>query len=94
MDTTGLTQHARVRMQQRGIGPEAVEDLLDYGRVVHDHRGAEIVFFDHAARRRLAREQGEDAIRRLGKRLATYAVLGANGQVYTVGHRTRRLYGR
>lgn len=91
MDTTGLTQHARVRMQQRGIGPEVIEDLLDYGRVVHDHRGAEIVYFDHAARRRLAREQGEEAIRRLGKRLATYAVLGSNGQVYTVGHRTRRI---
>lgn len=90
MDTTGLTQHARVRMQQRGIGPEVIEDLLDYGRVVHDHRGAEIVFFDHAARRRLAREQGDEAIKRLG----TYAVLGSNGQVYTVGHRTRRLYGR
>ena len=94
MDTTGLTQHARVRMQQRGIGLEVIDDLLAYGRVVHDHRGAEIVFFDHAGRRRLAREQGEEVIRRLGKRLGTYAVVGPNGQVFTVGHRTRRLYGR
>ena len=93
MDTTGLTKHAKVRMQQRGIGPEVLDDLLAYGRVVHDHRGAEIVYFDQAARRRLSGEQGEEVIRRLGKHLGTYAVIGRNGQVFTVGHRTRRLYG-
>ena len=92
MDANELTQHARVRMQQRGIGPEVLEDLLAYGRVVHDHRGAEIVFFDRATRNRLRQARGEDVIRRLGKRLATYAVVGSNGKVFTVGHRTRRLY--
>lgn len=92
LDTTGLTRHARVRMQQRGIGAEALEDLLAYGRVVHDHHGAEIVFFDHAARRRLAEEQGEKAIRRPGKRLSAYAVIGAHGKVCTVGHRVRRIH--
>lgn len=91
MDTNGLTRHAQVRMQQRGIGAEALEDLLAYGRAVHDHHGAEIVFFDHAARRRLAREQGEEALRRLGKRLRAYAVVGPDGEVRTVGHRSRRI---
>ena len=94
MDTarfTGLTRHAQVRMQQRGIGAEVLEDLLAYGRAVHDHRGAQIVFFDRAARRRLAQEQGEEAIRRLGKRLSAYAVIGSDGEVRTVGHRIRRI---
>jgi hypothetical protein len=53
-----LTQHAKTRMQQRGIPQSALECLLDYGRIQHDHRGAAIVFLDKAARRRLAREQG------------------------------------
>ena len=91
MDNNGLTRHAQVRMQQRGIGGEALEDLLAYGRAVHDHHGAEIVFFDHAARRRLAGERGEEALRRLGKRLAAYAVIGDRGQVLTVGQRARRI---
>jgi len=90
-NTAGLTRHARVRMQQRGIDATVLDDLLAYGCAVHDHHGAEIVFFDHAARRRLAREQGEEAIRRLGKRLAAYAVIGSDGEVRTVGHRFRRI---
>ncbi len=91
MDTNILTRHAQVRMQQRGIGADALDHLLAYGRAVHDHRGAEIVYFDHAARRRLAEERGEEIIRRLGKRLGTFAVIGATGKVHTVGHRTRRI---
>ncbi len=50
MDTTELTRHARVRMQQRGIGSEVLDHLFAYGRIVHDHHGAEIVYFDRAAR--------------------------------------------
>ena len=86
-----FTRHALVRMQQRGIRPEAVEDLLDFGRTAHDHRGAEIVFFDKASRRQLARERGNQVLRRLGKRLCAYLVVGAGGDVLTVGHRTRRI---
>ena len=59
--------------------------------LLHDHRGAEILYFDHAARRRLAEARGEKIIRRLGKRLAAFAVIGANGKVCTVGRRTRRI---
>ena len=86
-----LTRHARVRMQQRGIADQAIEQLLDYGRAVHDHHGAEIVFFDKAAKRRLAEEQGEEAIRRLGKALRAYLVIGPDGRVATAGHRYRRI---
>lgn len=91
MDTSHLTRHARIRMQQRGIGADALESLLAYGRAVHDHRGAEILYFDHAARRRLACERGEEAVRRLGSRLRAFAVLGSDGKVRTVGYRTRRI---
>ncbi len=86
-----LTRHALIRMQQRGIRAEVVEDLLDFGRTTHDHRGAQIVFFDRAARRRLARERGDEVLRRLGKRLRAYLVVDTDGDVLTVGHRTRRI---
>lgn len=76
-----LTAHARARMQQRGIAPAALAELLDLGREAFDHRGqATIVYF------------GADVRRRLGKRRARlYAVLAHDGRVITVGWRKRRL---
>jgi hypothetical protein len=86
-----LTQHAKTRMQQRGIPESALECLLDYGRFQYDHRGAAIVFLDKAARRRLAREQGSQPLRQLEKHLDAYAVVGIDGTVKTVGHRYKRI---
>ena len=86
-----LSPHAQARMQQRGIRPEAIDLLLDYGRERHVHdRGREIVFFDKAARKRLASANPEFA-REVDRLCRTYAILGADGRVITVGHRYRRL---
>ena len=82
-----LSEHARVRMQQRGIPPTALEILLDYGHEVHDHRGCRIVRFDKRSRRRAARELGADRFRRIERHLGAYAVLGPDDAVVTVGHR-------
>ncbi len=77
-------------MQQRGIRAEALEALLDFGRTAHVDRGREIVFFDKAARARLARHNPQVA--REAERLRrTYAILGSDGTVITVGHRYRRI---
>ena len=86
-----LTPHARARMQQRGIRPEALEALLDFGRVryLHDH-GREIVYFDKKAKARLSRADPE-AAREAQKLTQTYAIMGSNGVVITVGHRYRRI---
>lgn len=86
-----LSDHARARMQQRGIRLEIIEALLDYGRERHIHyRGRAIVFFDKAARERLARK--DPAAAREAERLCrTYAILGSDGGVITVGHRFRRI---
>ena len=76
--TNFFTAHARARMQQRGIPPAAIEALLDEGRSAPAGRGCEVLFFERAAGR--------------GGRFArTYAVLGRDGAVITVGHRYRRL---
>jgi hypothetical protein len=86
-----LTDHARVRLQQRGISEPALQYLLTYGSTVHDHRGGELVFFDHEARDRLRRTQGAEVFKKLGPKLDTYAVIADDGVVLTVGHRTKRI---
>ena len=85
-----LTPHARTRMQQRGIRPEMLEALLDYGREVHVPGGRGLVFFDKRARARLARAGlvRDAQAERLCK---SYAVLSSDGIVITVGHRYRRM---
>ena len=86
-----LTPHARARMRQRGIRPDVLEALLDFGRVrhLHDH-GREIVYFDKKARARLARANPA-AVRDAEKLIRTYAIMSSNGVVITVGHRYRRV---
>jgi hypothetical protein len=86
-----LTPHARTRMQQRGIRPEALEALLDYGRVQQLHScGREIVYFDRRAKGRLTRANPNLA-REVERLTRTYAIVGSNGVVITVGHRYRRV---
>ena len=76
--TSVFTHHARTRMQQRGIPAAAIEALLDYGRSAPAGRGCEVLFFDKATAK--------------GRRFRrTYAVLGCDGAIVTVGHRYRRV---
>jgi len=83
------TSHARARMQQRGIRPQALERLLEFGREAFDHHGAVVLYFDKAARRRLLRsDPGAKELERLAR---CYAVLSAQGEVLTVGHRYRKI---
>lgn len=86
-----LTNHARARLQQRAIPMPVLDCLMSYGKKVHDHRGGEILFFDRQARHQLRRTFGNDGFKRLETKLDTYAVIGTDGAVVTVGHRTRRI---
>ena len=88
-----LTTHARTRMQQRGISEAALDVLLEYGREAHDHHGAVIVLFDKRSRRQLRRRIG-DQFRKVERWLDSYAVVGDDGAVITVGHRNGRLGAR
>ncbi|MCZ2153916.1 MAG: hypothetical protein LC114_08470 [Bryobacterales bacterium] len=89
MTALPLTDHARTRMRQRAIPPLAAEALLFYGRSEHDHRGGTILFFDKAARRRLAQASLD---RGLEHCLDAYAVVAGMGEIITVGHRDRRIF--
>jgi len=86
-----LTQHAQIRLQQRGISIPVFDCLLNYGHKAHDHHGAEIIYFDHQARNRLRMTCDPDSFKQIESKLNTYAVVGPNGEVLTVGHRTKRI---
>lgn len=86
-----ITHHAQARLQQRGIPAYVVENLLDFGRKAHDHRGGTIVFFDHRARNKLRRQIASDSFKQIESHLGTYAVIDEAGVIITVGHRTQRI---
>lgn len=85
-----MTRHARVRAQQRGISPQVIDWLLDYGNVHHDRGGTRRVYFDKKTRRRIRRDIDATLLRRHEHGLDAYAVLGADGHLITVGYRYRR----
>lgn len=86
-----LTHHARQRMQQRGIPRQAIDYVLTYGRVSHDHHGSRVVWLDKRGRARLCRDEGRCVASALDKHLNAYAVIDPEGRVVTVGHRYRRI---
>jgi hypothetical protein len=49
-----FTEHARTRMQQRGIPSAAVDLLIDYGKSAPAGDGCELVFFDKGSGKQLA----------------------------------------
>ena len=86
-----FTDHARARLQQRGIPETIIESLMEFGREAYDHRGSAIVYFDHRSRDRLRRTLGQNAYKRLEAHLDAYAVVARDGAIVTVGHRTHRI---
>jgi hypothetical protein len=84
-----LTQHAAVRLQQRAIPPYVIEFLERFGTEARCG-GADRLFFDKAARKRLERHMGGPrALRHVEPWLNLYVVIGDNGRVITAGHRYR-----
>jgi hypothetical protein len=75
-------------MQQRGIGPRAIEDLFAFGREQHDRHGGVIVYFDRASRSRAIRAGYPS---KLVERAAGVYMVIAGGVIATVGHRRRRV---
>lgn len=87
--STNMTCHARIRTQQRGIPPLIQEWLLTYGAMGIRY-GAQVRYFDKAARKVLKQLFGAVVIDRLGNLLNTYLVESHDATVITVGHRTQR----
>lgn len=91
MPISDVSSHAQARMQQRGVTPRLL-DLLDaYGATQYDHRGAQVRYFNKAARRRLQRIEGADVYRAVEAKLNVYAVVARDGCLVTVGRRDHRI---
>lgn len=86
----GLSRHAVVRQQQRGIPPLVLDLLLQFGSEEAAAGGVSKVFFDKKARRRVEAYAGPLA-QSLREHLDVYAVVGQHHQVITVGHRLDRI---
>ena len=85
--TVSLSTHARVRMQQRGISPEALEILFELGEASPAPGGGQVIFLERADRQELGRRGKHIRERDRLKRL--YAVTDESGTIVTVGHRYR-----
>ena len=85
-----VTKHAKIRGQQRGIPPVMIDLLLQFGVAVSAGDGANKLFFDKSARRKVESYFGPLASL-INQHLDFYAIVGANDQVVTVGHRLERI---
>ena len=81
-----LSQHAVVRMQQRGIQKHDVEVLLQYGRSVF-YRGREVASFDRRSWQALIDIQIVSSSR--CDRLRNQDLVVEGSKIVAVAHRTR-----
>lgn len=86
-----MSEHASARAQQRSIPPLIIDWLIEYGSSSRDKRGAEVRYFDHAARRTLSRNFGHQIVDRLGPLMDAYVVVSTAGTIITLGHRFKRI---
>lgn len=85
------TRHGDARSQQRALPPLAQSLLLDHGSRMRRH-GADVVFLDKAARKRLRHAVGGDrGLHMLEPWLNSYVVVSDDGRIITAARRTRRL---
>jgi hypothetical protein len=87
--TITLSRHAQERAQQRAI-PLMVVDLLERFGSSMRCGGADRLFFDKRATRRLKQHMGDRGLKPVERWLRVYAVVGDDARVVTVAHQSRR----
>lgn len=85
-----LTNHARIRCQQRGISPMEIDLLIQFGATEKSYDGTVKHFWNKESRRRLETYTGRRASK-ADARLNWFVVVGWTGAVVTTGHRTKRI---
>ena len=88
-----LSQHARVRMQQRAISEDMLESLLDFGQVKFNGQGTEILTFPKRVVKHLKKELNHKVFMKIERHLNLYAIMSSDGELITTGYRTKRLKG-
>lgn len=93
MTAHSLSQHAQCRMQQRAIPSCLIDWLFQFGAEAHDHHGAQVLYFDRAAKRRLAEIVPAPQLARFDQKLKNaYLVESIDGTVITVGYRDKKVH--
>jgi hypothetical protein len=91
MNAHHLSSHAQRRMQQRAIPPRLIDWLFEFGTQAHDHHGARVLYFDRAAKRRLAEVVPAQQLAQVDQKLNAYVVEATDGTVITMGYRDKRV---
>ena len=84
------TQHASTRIQQRNISPFVIDLLMEFGASEPAGEGASKLYFDKQSIRKIKAYVGPLA-GVLESHLDVYAVVAADTQLITVGHRYERI---
>ena len=84
------TNHAEMRMKQRGIDDDLVMLVDTYGKRAFDRHHGEIVFLNKKARQRIRKNLGKTDYACIEKKLNAYFV-EAGGRIVTVGHRNKNI---
>ena len=87
-----LSQHAKIRCQQRGIGPFMVDLLYQFGSSLPAGGGTEKLFFDKQSRKKVEEFTG-GRIKAKEAKLNIYAIVDGS-IVITMGHRTKKNHHR
>lgn len=82
-----VTHHAQARLQQRGVDPRVVELLMEYGESMYSHGCRVFHFCSHKAKSRLRSSLPESEWKGVERKLNSYAVVSAEGDLVTVGRR-------
>jgi len=85
------SEHAKVRMQQRGIPPHVVDNIINYGST-RKVKGGAVARFMNRESLRLAREElSKREQLDLDRHKQVYVIVECD-RVITVGHRQERYY--
>ena len=85
------TKHGQQQHQRRATLGLFESLVLDHGTRTRSH-GADLVFLDKAAKKRIRREVGGDRGMRLFEQyLNAYLVVSDDGRIITTGYRTGRV---
>lgn len=92
MESIRLTDHAAVRMQQRGIPSWHLALLLQHGKTHHDGHGAVLKSVTKATRRRLQSVLTRTQYAQAERYFDVYAVVSPDRALVTAVRRTSRRF--
>lgn len=85
-----LTDHAAMRMQQRGIPAWYLRLLVEHGKTTHDGHGALLKSVSKTTRQRLRKVLSREEYAQAERWFGVYAVVSVDNAIVTAAHRTTR----